>query len=104
MVTGIKPASADAGNPTTNPSAATANLQPQVVVVQHAPSPGIAALLSFVIPGAGQMYQGRVLAGLLWFAATVVGYFFFILPGIGLHLLCIISAAISKPAPSTSVG
>ena len=29
-------------------------------------SPGVAALLSFIIPGAGQMYRGDVIMGLVW--------------------------------------
>lgn len=55
--------------------------------------PGIAALLSFVIPGAGQMYKGKVGAGLLWFLAVVIGYIAMIVPGIILHLVCIFNAA-----------
>lgn len=34
--------------------------------------PFIAGLLSFVIPGLGQLYNGRVLAGILWFIFAVV--------------------------------
>ena len=36
------------------------------------PDPGVAALLSFVIPGAGQIYNGKFLRGLLW---MIVGGF-----------------------------
>jgi TM2 domain-containing membrane protein YozV len=61
--------------------------------VQRTWSPGIAALLSFVIPGAGQMYKGHVGAGLLWFAFVIGGYFLFIIPGLILHIVCIFSAA-----------
>ena len=56
-------------------------------------NPGIAAVLSFLIPGLGQMYKGRVLRGLLWFVMTVIGYAFFIVPGLCLHLLCVLGAA-----------
>jgi TM2 domain-containing membrane protein YozV len=56
-------------------------------------NPGIAALLSLVIPGAGQMYKGKVGAGLLWLVAVVSGYFILIIPGIILHLICIFNAA-----------
>lgn len=54
---------------------------------------GVAALLSFIIPGAGQMYKGHVVAGILWFAFVIAGYFILIIPGIVLHLICIFSAA-----------
>ena len=33
-------------------------------------NPGLAALLSLVIPGVGQIYNGRVLAGILWLIIT----------------------------------
>ena len=32
--------------------------------------PGLAAVLSAVIPGVGQLYNGRILAGLLWLIIT----------------------------------
>jgi len=60
------------------------------------PNYGIAALLSLIIPGAGQMYLGRVGRGLLWMAATICGYFLFVVPGLIIHVACIISAA-TKP-------
>jgi TM2 domain-containing membrane protein YozV len=34
--------------------------------------PFIAGLLSFIIPGLGQLYNGRILAGILWFIFAVV--------------------------------
>ena len=60
-------------------------------------SPGVAALLSFLIPGAGQLYKGNVGSGILWFIVTVVGYFLLIIPGLILHLICIITAASGDP-------
>jgi hypothetical protein len=63
------------------------------------PSNGIAALLSLVIPGAGQMYKGYVGGGLVWLALVVFGYFLFIVPGVVLHLICIATAARDAPAP-----
>src|SRR5438309_11320192 len=59
--------------------------------------PGIAAVLSFLIPGAGQMYKGRVISGLLWFVFVGIGYFLLIIPGIFLHVLCIVTAASGDP-------
>lgn len=60
-------------------------------------SPGIAALLSFIIPGAGQMYKGNVGSGLLWLVCVVVGYALFIVPGVILHIICIITATAGDP-------
>jgi TM2 domain-containing membrane protein YozV len=57
-------------------------------------SPALAALLSLVLPGAGQLYTGRPLAGLLWFVVVTAGYSL-LLPGLILHLFCIASAASS---------
>lgn len=60
-------------------------------------SPGIAAILSLFIPGAGQMYKGRVGEGILWLIFTPIGYLFLILPGLILHIICIITAAQGDP-------
>lgn len=54
--------------------------------------------LSVVIPGAGQMYKGQILNGLLWFALVAVGYAAFILPGVVLHLCCVTGASMGDPA------
>jgi TM2 domain-containing membrane protein YozV len=32
--------------------------------------PGLAAVLSLVVPGVGQLYNGRILAGILWLIIT----------------------------------
>lgn len=37
---------------------------------RSAPSPNVAALLSFVLPGAGQIYNGAFLRGILWLVFT----------------------------------
>ena len=63
-------------------------------------SGGIAALLSFLIPGAGQMYKGQVGVGIAWLIFTVLGYGAYIVPGLVLHFICIMRAA---SAPVTSV-
>ena len=34
--------------------------------------PLIAGLLSLVLPGLGQLYNGRILAGILWFVFAVI--------------------------------
>lgn len=33
-------------------------------------NPGIAAVLSLIIPGLGQFYNGRILVGILWLIIT----------------------------------
>lgn len=67
-----------------------ANKQPQW-------SPGIAALLSLIIPGAGQIYKGQVLNGILWLLFVFIGYWLIIIPGIILHVICIFGAASGDP-------
>jgi TM2 domain-containing membrane protein YozV/RNA polymerase subunit RPABC4/transcription elongation factor Spt4 len=69
----------------------------QVIVAERAWSPGVAAVLSLIIPGAGQMYKGQVAAGLVWLVVVVIGYLAFIAPGLVLHVCCIIAAASGKP-------
>ncbi len=60
-------------------------------------SPGIAAVLSLVIPGAGQLYKGQVGNGLVWLVAVTLGYLFFIVPGLVLHICCIVGATSGDP-------
>jgi len=62
------------------------------LVVRRAPSPGIAAVLSVLLPGLGQVYSGRLLAGGLWFLATTFSYSALLLPGFLVHILCVWSA------------
>lgn len=81
--------------------------QPQTPIIVQSPperlwSPGVAAVLSFVIPGAGQMYKGEVGKGILHLIVIVVGYTLFIVPGLILHILCIVDA--SRGDPYTSLG
>ncbi len=64
----------------------------QVAVTRTAPSPGTAAALSLVIPGVGQMYAGNVGAGIVWLIFVAIGYFAMIVPGLILHLICILNA------------
>jgi TM2 domain-containing membrane protein YozV len=55
-------------------------------------TPGKAALLSFIIPGAGQIYKGNIISGFLWFVGVITAYFLFLFPGFILHFICIFSA------------
>lgn len=60
-------------------------------------SPGVAGLLSFFIPGLGQMYKGSVGAGIVWFFAVPIGYVLFVLPGIVMHIICVCTAISGDP-------
>jgi hypothetical protein len=82
--------------PLSNPSGAG-----QVVVINHPPvqrwSPGLAAVLSFLMPGLGQLYKGQVLNGIVWFFLVGLGYVALILPGLVLHFFCVLGALSGNP-------
>jgi TM2 domain-containing membrane protein YozV len=65
---------------------------PVAVPEQRKWNPGVAAVLSFFVPGAGQIYKGRIGLGLIWLAGTVLGYAAFVFPGIIVHIACIYNA------------
>lgn len=76
--------------------------RPQVVVHQaSAPlgllperkSAGLAVFLSFLFPGAGQMYCGRVGRGLLFMFLTMLGFGAFFIPGFALWIAQLFDAA-----------
>jgi TM2 domain-containing membrane protein YozV len=73
------------------------------IVVTTPPSNGVAAVLSLFLPGAGQMYKGHVGMGIAWLIIVVIGYVALIVPGLILHLICILQAASATPAVTTSV-
>jgi len=56
--------------------------------ISAAPSPGVAAALSFVVPGLGQVYNGQILFGIGLGALCVAGYLL-ILPGVILHAVLV---------------
>lgn len=60
-------------------------------------SPGVAALLSLLIPGAGQIYKGNVFRGLIWLVVVALSYFSLFDLGIVLHLICIVTASLGDP-------
>jgi TM2 domain-containing membrane protein YozV len=88
------------------PSYSTAPPQHQNVQINIPPqpyqkwSPGVAAILSLFIPGVGQMYKGDVLTGILWMIIVTIGYFLLVVPGLILHLICILTAASGDPYKS----
>ncbi len=43
------------------------------------------------------MYKGQVFKGLAWLLVVAIGYFAFILPGVVLHVCCIIGASLGNP-------
>ena len=49
-------------------------------------NPGIAAVLSFLIPGLGYLYAGKIFTGIGSLILTLIGYAFFVVPGIFLHI------------------
>lgn len=65
-------------------------------------SPAFAAVLSLLVPGAGQLYTGNALSAILWFFLVGAGYTL-ILPGIFLHLFCIAAAASSAHRLNSSL-
>lgn len=56
-------------------------------------NPLIAGVLSVLIPGLGQLYKGQLIRAVLWFCMVGVGYFLLVVPGIILHVLCVLGAA-----------
>lgn len=80
-----------ASEPERAPPALVPAIRPSVPMVPLA-SPTLAVVLSLFVPGAGHLYAGRVLAGLLWFLVVSAGYAL-ILPGLVLHLFSMVSAA-----------
>lgn len=63
-------------------------------------SPGVAAVLSLLLPGLGQLYKGSIGSGIAWFVFTAIGYFMLIIPGLFVHLFCVISASSGDPTRS----
>jgi TM2 domain-containing membrane protein YozV len=54
--------------------------------------PGVAAALSAVVPGLGQIYKGQLLRGLLWFLLVLLGYICLVIPGLIKHIFCVRNA------------
>lgn len=67
--------------------------EPITLETRTAPNAAAAAVLSMIVPGAGQLYAGRPLSGVVWFVLVTMGYLLLIVPGLVLHILCIASAA-----------
>lgn len=68
----------------------------QTINKQKSWNPALALILSIFLPGLGHLYKRKVISGIIWFIIVVIGYIMFIVPGIILHILCIISSAIGN--------
>lgn len=64
----------------------------QVATPPAPASPGVAAALSFFIPGLGHIYKGQLGTGFLFFVLTVAGYVMLIIPGLIMHVIAIVTA------------
>jgi TM2 domain-containing membrane protein YozV len=73
----------------------------QVVVINQPPtqrwSPGLAAVLSFIVPELGQLYKGQILNGIVWFFLVGMGYVALFFPGLILHCFCVLGALSGSP-------
>ena len=79
------------------PGITTAPRRAALVPISHVrreASPVAAAMLSVMVPGAGHLYAGRILAAIMWFVLVTAGYAL-IVPGLVFHLFSIMSAAAS---------
>jgi hypothetical protein len=81
--------------PVATVAAATQHVYIQTRVAKW--SPGVAAGLSLIIPGLGQIYKTQIFNGLLWMIMVPIGYLFFIIPGLFLHICCVIGASQGDP-------
>jgi TM2 domain-containing membrane protein YozV len=72
-----------------------------MIIAGHAhprPNDTVAAVLSLVIPGAGQIYKGRIAMGIAWLVLTVLGYLTLLVPGMLLHFICVFQAFGMEPS------
>lgn len=66
-------------------------------------NPGVAAVLSFFVPGLGQLYKRELLRAALWFAFAVIGYVCLVIPGLIIHIACIVNALKAEPGAKIKV-
>ncbi|MDD1679876.1 MAG: hypothetical protein LUO93_11925 [Methanomicrobiales archaeon] len=59
-------------------------------------SPSIAALLSFFFFGGGQIYNGQIRKGIIFFLAIIVGIFIYIIPGAIIWVYGMYDAAVTS--------
>lgn len=56
----------------------------------------LAAIWSMMLPGLGQLMKGQIMPGLFWAFLTAGGYYSFFWPGLTIHTLCVLDAALNK--------
>lgn len=56
----------------------------------------LASIWSMMLPGLGQMMKGQIMPGIIWAFLTAGGYYSFFWPGIIIHGLCVLDAALNK--------
>lgn len=71
---------------------AAAARRPAPTLTTGRKSPGIAAALSFVIPGLGQLYNEQIFKGVAVLLAAIAGLYLCVFPGLGVWLLGIFDA------------
>jgi len=64
----------------------------KTIAAQPAKSPGAAGVLSLFLPGAGQIYNGDILVGLLALLFTPLFYILFFPVGMIIHIATIVTA------------
>lgn len=45
---------------------------------------GLIAIISFILPGIGQLIKGKILKGILMFIIYIITWLLFIIPGMGI--------------------
>lgn len=56
----------------------------------------IAAIMTMMLPGLGQLMKGQIMSGLFWAMIVGFGYFGFFWPGLIFHIACIMDAAFNQ--------
>jgi TM2 domain-containing membrane protein YozV len=71
---------------------------------QEKKSEVLGALLSFILPGIGSMYAGKVGKGIMFLFGAIIGYILFVIPGLIVHLFSIISGYNDVKISNTLLG
>jgi len=80
------------------PQATAAELEPpplpshQAIQIQPLKNAGLAAALSFIVPGLGQIYNGQVTMGIVMFILTILLYYVMIILGFPIHMWLVYDA------------
>jgi hypothetical protein len=74
-------------------------MTPQITIDQKSRNEwnsGIAAALSLLLPGSGQLYGGKTVPGLIWLWAVVCAYLASLPLGLAAHGICVLDATEHK--------